>query len=89
MAQINPPKIDDLTATASEFTEITFEPDLKQFGLEKISKDMENLFIKRVYDLAGCTPSSVAVYINGKKITDVKNFQSYVNLYFEKDATEF
>ena len=51
-----------------------------------IDKDMESLLIKRVYDLAGVTPASVGVYLNGKKITKVKNFQTYVDLYFNKDA---
>ena len=39
-----------------------------------IDKDTESLLVKRVYDLAGVTPASVGVYLNGKKITGVKNF---------------
>jgi DNA topoisomerase-2 len=88
MSVINPPKIEDFSADSSEFTEVSFEADLKQFGLDKITNDIESLLIKRVYDLAGCTPSTVGVYINGNKITSVKNFESYVNLYFENDSTE-
>lgn len=42
---------------------------------------MYSLLKKRVYDLAGCSPSSVSVYLNGKKITGIKSFQDYVNLY--------
>lgn len=38
---------------------------------------------KRVYDLAGCTPKSVTIYLNGKKIDKVKDFESYVSLYFK------
>ena len=51
-----------------------------------IDRDMESLLIKRVYDLAGVTPASVGVYLNGKKITKVKNFQTYVDLYFNKEG---
>ena len=43
---------------------------------------MESLLMKRVYDLAGVTPATVGVYLNGKKITGVKNFQTYTDLYF-------
>ena len=71
---INPPKIVDFSPDSSDFTEVSFEPDLKKFGLDKITHDMESLLTKRVYDLAGCTPSSVNVYLNGKKISDIKNF---------------
>ena len=48
-----------------------------------IDRDMESLLIKRVYDLAGVTPATVNVYLNGKKITGVKNFQTYTDLYFQ------
>ena len=49
---------------------------------------MVSLLTKRVYDLAGVTPASVNIYLNGKKITGVKNFQSYVDLYFKDQAAE-
>ena len=50
-----------------------------------LDKDTVSLLQKRVYDIAGVTPASVSVYLNGKKIQGVKNFQSYVNLYFDQD----
>lgn len=74
MAVIQEPKIDEYSPDHFDFTEVTFEPDLKKFGLDKITQDMESLMIKRVYDIAGCTPNSVNVYVNGKKIADVKSF---------------
>ena len=49
---------------------------------------MESLLIKRVYDLAGVTPASVGVYLNGKKITGVKNFQTYTDLYFKGEEVK-
>ena len=44
---------------------------------------MVALFKKRVYDLAGCSPASVNVHLNNKKINGIKNFSNYVNLYFQ------
>lgn len=41
-----------------------------------------SLLRKRVYDLAGCTPPSISVYLDGKKVKDVKNFETYVEMYF-------
>ena len=61
-------------AESYDFTEVCFEPDLKKFGMQVIDKDTESLLVKRVYDLAGVTPNSVGVYLNGKKITHVRNF---------------
>lgn len=39
-----------------------------------------------MYDLAGVTPASVSIHLNGKKITGAKNFQTYCDLYFDSDA---
>ena len=50
-----------------------------------LDDDIISLFKKRVYDLAGCSPSSVSVYLNGKKLTDISNFEKYVNLYFKQE----
>ena len=72
MSEICPAKIEDFSS--ADFTEVAFEPDLKKFGMIKIDKDIESLLVKRVYDLAGVTPNSVGVYLNGKKINRVKNF---------------
>jgi len=41
---------------------------------------MIGLFYKWVYDIAGITPKSTSVYLNGKKI-DVKDFSMYVDMY--------
>lgn len=65
-----------------DFTCITFKPDLRRFGMEKLDDDIVSLMTKRVYDLAGTTPATVKVKLNGKLI-DVKNFNSYVDLYLQ------
>jgi DNA topoisomerase-2 len=59
---------------------VTFEPDLKKFGMSCIDEDTLSLLKKRVYDLAGVTPATVSVHFNGKKLP-VKNFQQYVDCY--------
>lgn len=48
--------------------------------MNNLDDDIVSLMTKRVYDLAGVTPSNVKVKLNGKNI-DVKNFNSYVDLY--------
>ena len=63
-----------------DFTSITFEPDLSKFKMDKLDDDTIALFIKRVYDMAGCTPKSVTVYLNNEKLP-IKNFQDYITMY--------
>ena len=65
-----------------DFTSITFKPDLQRFGMSKLDEDIVSLMTKRAYDMAGCTPASVKVKLNGKLI-DIKNFNSYVDLYLQ------
>ena len=76
MSVIGEPKVDDIQQdkAISDYTEIVFEPDFKRFGMNGLDSDTVSLFTKRVYDLAGVTPNSVGIYLNGKKITKVKNF---------------
>lgn len=68
MKVVDDPKITDFSEDSFDYTQITFEPDLKIFGLKALDDDMFGLLKKRVYDLAGCSPSNVSVYFNGKKI---------------------
>lgn len=88
MSVIGEPKLSDFSPDSYEFTEVQFEPDLRKFSLDKMSSDMVSLLTKRVYDLAGCTPASVVVYLNGKKLT-VKSFKDYVGLYFDQESKDF
>lgn len=87
LSVIGEAKISDYPDDADDYTEVTFEPDLKKFGMKTLDNDITALLKKRVYDLAGCTPSTVGIYLNGKKITEVKNFESYIDMYF-KDKEE-
>jgi DNA topoisomerase-2 len=51
--------------------------------MKELDDDMVSLMKKRVYDLSGCTPRTVNIYLNGKKIDKIKDFESYVSLYFK------
>lgn len=88
LSTIEEPKITDFDKDCYPYTEITFEPDFKRFGISNLSSDMLALMQKRVYDLAGVTGQSVSVYLNNKKI-QVKNFQDYCGLYLDNDALKF
>lgn len=81
LSNIGKPKITEYSYE-SDYTMITYEPDLKRFGIKELKDDMVALLMKRVYDLAGISPKKVSVYLNGKKITKVSDFLSYVDLYF-------
>ena len=63
-----------------DYTCITFKPDLARFGMTHLDDDIVSLMTKRVYDLAGVTPLSIRVKLNGKLI-EIKNFSTYVDLY--------
>ena len=65
-----------------DYTCVTFKPDLRRFGMERLDDDIVALMTKRVYDMAGCTPAAVKVKLNGK-LVEIKNFLNYVDLYLE------
>ena len=77
MTQKSKPKITNYTK--QDYTKITFWPDWEKFGMTGLDDDTVALFKKRVYDMAGCTDKSVAVFLNGTKLP-VKGFQSYVKM---------
>ena len=85
MSHKSPPEIKDYSK--EEFTCITFEPDLSKFKMDKLDDDIVALMTKRVYDMAGVTPSDIKVYLNDKKL-EVKNFNSLINMYLSAGASE-
>ena len=85
MLKFDKPEIKDYSG--DDFTSITFEPDLKRFGMENMDEDIISLFKKRVYDMAGITPKSVSVYLNGEKL-QVENFEKYINMYIQASKEE-
>jgi DNA topoisomerase-2 len=61
-------------------TSITFYPELRRFDMESLDSDILSLLRKRVYDIAGTTPDSLKVFLNGKPLA-VPNFKKYTTLY--------
>ncbi len=51
----------------SDYTKVTFKPDLSKFGMTHLTKDMVDIMTRRVYDMAGVA-KGVAVYLNGKRL---------------------
>ena len=62
------------------YTKITFLPDYKRFGMEKLTDDMYNLLVKRCYDIGAVTSKQVKVKLN-KELLPVRTFEQYVDLY--------
>lgn len=65
--------------SSKKFTEITFYPDLKRFGIDKIDQDHIDMFVKRIITAAATNPN-LKISINGKR-TEVKTFESYCRLF--------
>ena len=69
-------------AQRAQYTRVSFRPDYTRFGLpdNNLSADMIALFMKRTYDIAVVTDTTVKVKYNGSLIP-VRHFQQYVDLY--------
>ena len=75
---IEPPKI--TSCKLKPYTEVVFKPDYKRLGIDGLSKDMLELFRRRVYDITAVTDKKIKVKYNGENIA-TNNFQQYVDLY--------
>ncbi|KAI5170713.1 DNA topoisomerase II [Nematocida sp. LUAm3] len=80
MLEKEEPEIEPYDGT--EYTQVSFIPDLKKFGMKHLDDDFVSLITKRVYDLAG-TVKGIDVFFNDQEI-EVKSFKDYINLYFEE-----
>ncbi|KDR64913.1 hypothetical protein GALMADRAFT_149171 [Galerina marginata CBS 339.88] len=56
---------------SEEYTQITFKPDLKRFGMDKIDEDTASLLRKRVYNMAGVV-KDIKVFLNDERFK-IKN----------------
>ena len=65
-----------------DFTRVTFEPDFRKFKMTELDNDIISLLKKRVYDVAGTSPSRIKVYLNDKLI-NIKDFSEYADLYIK------
>jgi DNA topoisomerase-2 len=83
MGSCSKPKI-NASGKRKDFTKVSFVPDFARFGLQNLTEDMQALFRKRVYDIAGTTPPDVRVYLNGERLP-ISNFKQYCSLYFEDE----
>jgi len=83
MYDIEKPVIKNVDPKAKTFTEIRYIPDYEKFCMPNLTDDMHRLLVKRCYDIAACTPSSVRVWIDGTEIK-TRDLKSYIGLYYEK-----
>ncbi|KAH8276429.1 hypothetical protein KR018_006922 [Drosophila ironensis] len=63
----------------TDFTRITFSPDLAKFKMDRLDEDIVALMSRRAFDVAAST-KGVSVYLNGTKLT-VRNFKDYIDLH--------
>jgi DNA topoisomerase-2 len=66
------------------YTSVSFKPDFKRLGLKEgnFDSDFKALLIRRIFDIAAVTDKSIKVKYNSLKLDpDVKDFESYANLY--------
>jgi DNA topoisomerase-2 len=69
--------------SGTDYTCVTFYPDLKRFKMDCLDEDIVALLSKRVHDVAGTNTASGAklnVYLNGARI-EAKNFEQYISMY--------
>ena len=65
MSKAKEPKVAE--AKEADYTCVTFEPDLSKFKMEKLDKDIVDLFTRRAYDIAASS-KGVKVILNGKRL---------------------
>ncbi|KAI6807951.1 DNA topoisomerase, partial [Hortaea werneckii] len=85
MGVMQPAKIEPIKGQ-EDYTLITFMPDFKKFGMERMDDDFEALVKRRVYDMAG-TCQGVKVYLNNQRIK-INKFKQYMEMYTKAIKTE-
>lgn len=63
MAKSSDPAVKEVKT--SDYTKVTFSPDLEKFRMTSLDKDIIDLMSRRAYDVAAST-RGVKVYLNGK-----------------------
>ncbi|XP_015928118.1 DNA topoisomerase 2-alpha [Parasteatoda tepidariorum] len=79
MTKTEDPKITSFSGT--DFTCISFYPDLPKFKMDVLDKDTIALLTRRAFDIVGST-RGVKVHLNGKRLP-VKGFKDYIELYLK------
>ena len=72
--------------SGSDWTRVSFKPDLAKFGMEKLEDDVVDLMRKRTYDVAGVLGRGCSVSFNGQRVP-VRSFSEYVRLYLPSPDT--
>ena len=70
----------------SDYTCITFKPDLARFHMTHLDDDIVALMMKRVYDIAGVTDKSLRVTLNDEPLA-IRSFKDYVSRYIVRVHT--
>ena len=68
----------------SDYTKVTFKPDLAKFKMTHLDKDTVAIMTRRAYDLAGCT-KGVSVYLNGTKLPVRLQHVTLFTIFIQKD----
>lgn len=68
------------------YTKVSWIPDYKRFGVNKLTDTMESIFHKRVIDISATTDKSLKVKYNKESIP-VHSFEQYVNMYVGNKTT--
>ncbi|KAG7397046.1 hypothetical protein PHYBOEH_001324 [Phytophthora boehmeriae] len=86
MRERGEPEITEFTGKdATNFTRVSFSPDLSKFDMEKLTASMTRVLKKRVFDVAGCL-SDVKVTLNGKEVP-ISGFESYIKAFCHSTTT--
>lgn len=70
------------------YTRITFKPDLKHFGMDRLSNDTIMLMKKRLIDIGFASNPGVKTYFNKTNIT-IKKPEDYMKLYAHPENEKF
>ena len=62
------------------YTKVTWLPDYKRFGIDKLTDDMFNLFKKRTHDIGVVTSSSIRVRFNKETVPKLSEFPFFINI---------
>ena len=72
--------------SGSDWTRVSFKPDLAKFGMERLEEDVVDLMRKRTFDIAGVLGRGCQVSFNGQRVP-VRSFSEYVRLYLPSPDT--
>ena len=85
MKEAGQPIVDDNIKENFGYTEVSYVPDFKRFGLDGYTDDLIALYTKYVVDAAMLTKKKV--YLNGE-LLEIKNLMDYSKLYEKEETTE-